>query len=74
MGSEQPLYMVKFLTFSIFTTPGSRTPSPLYLYIVKIECKDRRFSPDFDGFPKMLGFSNQNYENFILIADTFIAF
>ena len=29
--------MVKFLTFSIFTTPGSQTPSPLYLYIVKIE-------------------------------------
>ncbi len=31
------IYMVKFLNFSIFTTSGSWTPSPLYLYIVKID-------------------------------------
>ena len=47
------IYMVKFLTFSIFTTPGSRTPSALYLYIVKIE----DFHKILTAFLRILAFS-----------------
>ena len=44
------IYMEFWLTISIFTRRNLRTPSlPLSLH-----CKDRKFSPNFDSFPKSL--------------------